>query len=185
MFLGCYIDLWCLVENWFLFLVDWFGLIGWMVLVKLIGVCFGLFLLMVVDCIGLLSGMFVFNGIYDFNVLFYFYFFRWMLLFFVVFIGIWVIVLIVGGDDVVFDLVWDMFINVNVFGDLVYLVCFMGGWEFDLVMKGVILGFNVVDIVYVLVEYIMLFLVVELCFGFFFGYDVGWSIFEVDFSDGV
>lgn len=121
----------------------------------------GLILLEIVVLIGFGVDMFVICGIYDFNVFFYVYFVVCEVFFFVVLMGMWVIFMVVGGVKVVFDLVCDMLVNVNVYGDLVLLVCFMGGCEFECLIGDGLKEFFFVDMDFVLVCVFMLLLVVE------------------------
>lgn len=182
--LGCHTDLWCPSENRFSSLVYRLGLTDRMAPVKPAGALLGSILPAVADSTGLPGKTPVFNGIHDSNASLYPHLLRRKPPFSVVSTGTWVIVLTVGGDNVVPDPDRDTLINVNACGNPVHSARFMGGREFDLVMKGKTPSSGAADIAHVLREKIMLFPAVDPRSGPFPGHDTGWSIPEADLSDG-
>lgn len=149
---GVYMDLWNFDEWYFLFLVWWLGIVDKMVFVEIVFKCINMLNLEVVVFMGLWVGILVVGGIYDLNVLFYFYFLVCEGLYLVVLIGIWVILFVVNSYKKLLNLECDILLNVNVFGDFVLLVWFMGGREFDLIMKEYICYVFERDVFYVLMN---------------------------------
>jgi sugar (pentulose or hexulose) kinase len=123
-------------------------------------------------------------GIHDSNASLYPHLIRRQPPFSVVSTGTWVIVLALGGGRVLLDPCRDTLINVNAFGDPVPSARFMGGREFDMILKGREKGCSEEQIDTVLSREIMLFPAVDPRSGPFQGREYHWSVDETLLSDG-
>lgn len=169
--LGCYIDLWQLWGCCWFGLVECQGWQGFFLLCCDVWVCLGWLYVVFVVCIGLLVDCEVVCGIYDSNVLLLCYLLVLQQGGFcmVLFIGIWLIVVVLGLVMLLLVEVQDMLVNCNVFGKLVFCMCFMGGCEFVVIVGLQLVFFGVVEIEKLLVQQILvLFCFVEIG-GFFVG----------------
>ncbi|WP_299479425.1 FGGY-family carbohydrate kinase [uncultured Roseibium sp.] len=182
--LGCHTDLWSPAKNRYSALVAKLGLTEKMAPVKKAGDRIGKLLPRVAERTGLAENTPVVCGLHDSNASLYPHLLRRTPPFSVVSTGTWVIALAVGGDDVVPDPHRDTLINVNAFGDPVPSARFMGGREFDLVMKGRNAVQGQAGTTRVLRDRIMLFPAVEPRSGPFQGQVARWSIPEEDLTDG-
>ncbi|MBN8182276.1 FGGY-family carbohydrate kinase [Roseibium aggregatum] len=182
--LGCHTDLWCPSENRFSSLVDRLGLEEKMAPVRKAGDRLGSVLQEVVTRTGLPKDIPVACGIHDSNASLYPHLIRRHPPFSVVSTGTWVIVLAIGGRRLLLDPSRDTLINVNAFGDPVPSARFMGGREFDMILKGREKGCSEEQIDTVLSREIMLFPAVDPRSGPFQGREYHWSVDETLLSDG-
>lgn len=182
--LGCHTDLWRPSENRFSSLVDRLGLTDRMAPVHRAGDSLGPLLPDVASRTGLPEDTPVSCGIHDSNASLYPHLIGREPPFSVVSTGTWVIVLAIGGGEVMLDPSRDTLINVNAFGDPIPSARFMGGREFDMILQGREKGCSEREIETVLSHEIMLFPAVDPRSGPFQGREHHWSVDETVLSDG-
>ncbi|WP_306141502.1 FGGY-family carbohydrate kinase [Roseibium sp. MMSF_3412] len=132
---------------------------------------------------GLRPGIPVASGIHDSNASLYPYLLALKGGFSVVSTGTWVISFAVGGQKKTLSPERDTLLNVNAFGDPVPSARFMGGREFDMVMKERVRQASKEDVSRVLANRIQLYPAVDPLSGPFQDLKAGWSTDERALSD--
>jgi sugar (pentulose or hexulose) kinase len=182
--LGCHTDLWNPFDGVFSPLVSRLGLEGRMAPVRKAGDVLGPLLPDVAERAGLPEGIPVACGIHDSNASLYPHLLARQGAFSVVSTGTWVISLSVGAAARNLDPARDTLVNVNALGGAVPSARFMGGREFDLMMKGHDRACTDADVQQVLDRTILLLPAVEPRSGPFQGRTHRWSVDEAGLSDG-
>lgn len=182
--LGCHTDLWDPKQGRYSSLVERLGLAEKMASVQRAIDIAGALLPEVARQAGLPTGLTVASGVHDSNASLLPHLLQREAPFSVVSTGTWVIALSIGGEDVSLDPDRDTLSNVNAFGDPVPSARFMGGREFDTVMKGRPDFCKDAEIKSVLERKVLLLPAVEPRSGPFQGRAARWTIDEADLSDG-
>ena len=182
--LGCHTDLWNPNTNDFSSMVEALGWRQKFAPVKPASNVLGPVLKNIAAQTGLPTNTPVYCGIHDSNASLYPYLLSQSEPFSVVSTGTWVIVMSVGGADVVLDEERDTLINVNALGNKVPSARFMGGREFELLRGGRGYEFNPDDLHSVLKDAVMLFPSVESSSGPFAGRQMHWTHDPSSLSEG-
>ncbi|WP_422037238.1 FGGY-family carbohydrate kinase [Roseibium sp.] len=182
--LGCHTDLWDPHENRYSTLVGKLGLSGKMARLRPANDCLGTLEPYVSKRTGLQPRTPVYCGIHDSNASLLPHLLKRDAPFSVVSTGTWVIAFSIGGHRVKLDPGRDTLMNVNAFGDPVPSARFMGGREFEIIMKARKHAFAKRDADTVIDRQIMLFPAVEPRSGPFQGRQARWNIEESGLSDG-
>lgn len=182
--LGAHTDLWNAREQSFSSLVRRLVITDKMAPVQIAARCTESLKPDVAALTGLSPGIPVACGIHDSNASLYPYLLTRNGPFSVVSTGTWVISFAVAGRKKVLSPERDTLLNVNAFGDPVPSARFMGGREFDLVMKEGDRHASGKDVLRVLESRIQLYPAVDPLSGPFQGAQAGWSVDENALSDG-
>lgn len=182
--LGAHTDLWNPRERRFSTLVRRLGIANKMAPAAIAAKCTNLLKPEIAALTGLRTGIPVASGIHDSNASLYPYLLGLNGAFAVVSTGTWVISFAVGGQEKTLSPERDTLLNVNAFGDPVPSARFMGGREFDLVMKERRRQACEKDVARVLAEEIQLYPAVDPLSGPFQDAQAGWSTDESALSDG-
>nr|WP_319383615.1 FGGY-family carbohydrate kinase [uncultured Roseibium sp.] len=182
--LGCHTDLWDPHENRYSTLVGKLGLSGKMAPLRPANDCLGTLEPGVSKRTGLPPRTPVYCGIHDSNASLLPHLLKRDAPFSVVSTGTWVIAFSIGGRLVDLDPGRDTLMNVNAFGDTVPSARFMGGREFEIVMKDRKHAYARSDADAVLDGQIMLFPAVDPRSGPFQGRQARWNVEESGLSDG-
>ncbi|MEM8704069.1 MAG: FGGY-family carbohydrate kinase [Pseudomonadota bacterium] len=182
--LGAHTDLWNPRERCFSSLVGRLGIANKMAPAQIAAGCTNVLKPEAAALTGLRAGIPVASGIHDSNASLYPYLRALDGAFSVVSTGTWVISFTVGGQDRTLSPERDTLLNVNAFGDPVPSARFMGGREFDLVMKERARDASEEDVSRVLADRIQLYPAVDPLSGPFQDVHTGWSIDEGALSDG-
>ncbi|WP_421979288.1 FGGY-family carbohydrate kinase [Roseibium sp.] len=182
--LGCHTDLWDPHENRYSTLVGKLGLSGKMARLRPANDCLGTLEPDVSKRTGLPPRTPVYCGIHDSNASLLPHLLKRDAPFSVVSTGTWVIAFSIGGHRVKLDPGRDTLMNVNAFGDAVPSARFMGGREFEIIMKARKHAFARRDADTVIDRQIMLFPAVEPRSGPFQGRQAHWSVEDSGLSDG-
>ena len=182
--LGCHTDLWCPRAKSFSSLVDKMDWTDLMAPVAKASDCLGTILPTVAASTGISQGAKVYCGIHDSNASLYAHLAVRQPPFSVVSTGTWVISFAIGGVDAALDPARDTLINVNAFGDPVPSARFMGGREFERMLKGVSRDYRPQDVASVMEREAMLLPAVETRSGPFPGREYSWTVDEALLTDG-
>lgn len=182
--LGAHTDLWNPQDRRFSSLVRRLGLADKMAPAQIAARCTHLLKPDIAAHTGLRAGIPVASGIHDSNASLYPYLLALKGAFSVVSTGTWVISFAVGGRGKDLSPERDTLLNVNAFGDPVPSARFMGGREFDLVMKEGARQASEEDVSRVLAQPIQLYPAVDPLSGPFQGARAGWSVDESALTDG-
>ncbi|AXI45194.1 carbohydrate kinase [Sulfitobacter sp. SK012] len=172
--IGCHTDLWLPHQGKLSELAATLGIAEKIAPVRKSGDVLGTILPEIATATGLAKDTPVVCGIHDSNASLLPHLLTQDGQFSVVSTGTWVVVLTVGGDEVVLDPNRDTLINVNAFGDPVPSARFMGGREFDLIQGEHPFEASEQDVDTVLSEGIMLMPAVENLTGPFQGQHMRW-----------
>lgn len=182
--LGAHTDLWNPEERQFSSLVRRLGIADKMAPVETASKCINTLNPEVAALTGLRAGIPVASGIHDSNASLYPYLLAREGSYSVVSTGTWVISFAVNGHKKLLNPERDTLLNVNAFGDPVSSARFMGGREFDLVMKEHIRHASERDVSHLLANQIQLYPAVDPHSGPFQGASAGWSTDQSTLSDG-
>lgn len=182
--LGAHTDLWNPQERRFSSLVQRLGIADRMAPAQIAAGSTNLLKPEVAALTGLRAGIPVASGIHDSNASLYPYLLALNGSFSVVSTGTWVISFAAGGHEKTLSPERDTLLNVNAFGDPVPSARFMGGREFDLVMKGHDRHASEEDVSRVLSNRIQLFPPVDPLSGPFQDARAGWNVDDNALSDG-
>ncbi|WP_420333579.1 FGGY-family carbohydrate kinase [Roseibium sp.] len=181
--LGAHTDLWNPQERRFSPLVGQLGIANKMAPAHIAARCTNVLKPEIAAVTGVLPGIPVASGIHDSNASLYPYLLALKGAFSVVSTGTWVISFAVGGHKKTLSPERDTLLNVNAFGDPVPSARFMGGREFDMVMKGCVRQASEEDVSRVLANRIQLYPAVDPLSGPFQDLKTGWSTDERALSD--
>ncbi len=182
--LGAHTDLWNPQARRFSSLVGRLGIADKMAPAQVAAKCINQLKPEIAALTGLQAGIPVASGIHDSNASLYPYLLALKGAFSVVSTGTWVISFAVGGQKTTLSPERDTLLNVNAFGDPVPSARFMGGREFDMVMKEGERHASVEDVSRVLSNQIQLYPALDPLSGPFQGMRAGWSVDETTLSDG-
>lgn len=134
--LGCHTDLWEPAHNRFSALVATLDIADKIAPVRLASDVLGPILRSVAEQTGLPPDTPVTSGIHDSNASLLPHLMTRKAPFSVVSTGTWVVVMTMGGADITLDADRDSLLNVNAYGDPVPSARFMGGREFEVIVRG-------------------------------------------------
>lgn len=181
--LGAHTDLWNPQTRRFSSLVGRLGIADRMAPAQVAAKCTNSLKPKIAAVTGLRAGIPVASGIHDSNASLYPYLLALKGAFSVVSTGTWVISFAVGGHKKTLSPERDTLLNVNAFGDPVPSARFMGGREFDLVMKESVRQASQEAVSRILANQIQLYPAVDPLSGPFQDSKAGWSIDEGALSD--
>lgn len=182
--LGCHTDLWNPYEGRYSSLAEQQGWAPLMAPLRGSNEKIGPVLPEIADRTGLSSDTAVVCGIHDSNASLYPHLLNSQSPFAVVSTGTWVICMAIGGHEAILDPSRDSLMNVNGLGQAVPSSRFMGGREFEIMMRDHSQTYDVTDIDHILDQKIMLLPSVEQSSGPFPGRQHSWTIDEAGLSDG-
>lgn len=182
--LGCHTDLWDPHKQNFSTMVNKLGWRKKFAPVRRANEVIGPIVKGVAEKTGLSPGTPVYCGIHDSNASLYPYIVSHEPPFSVISTGTWVIVMSIGGADKSLDEKRDTLINVSANGNKVPSARFVGGREFETMMRGRSHSYSETDIQKVLEKCAMLSPSVEQSSGPFSGQKSNWTIDPGELSDG-
>jgi sugar (pentulose or hexulose) kinase len=182
--IGCHTDLWSPREGIYSELPARLGIEGKIAPVRKSTEVLGHILPDIAEATGLPLETQVSVGIHDSNASLYPHILSQSGAFSVVSTGTWVIVMSVGGDDVLLDPLRDTLVNVNARGQAVPSARFMGGREYEIIQQGHQSNPTVRDIADVLDSSLMILPSVDPRAGPFQGRQMQWSGEEPDIGTG-
>ncbi|AZV76975.1 carbohydrate kinase [Parasedimentitalea marina] len=172
--IGCHTDLWQPHKGEFSDLVEVLDIADKIAPVRKSTDILGTVLPEIANATGLNRGTPVVCGIHDSNASLYPHIVNQKPPFSVVSTGTWVVVMAMGGAELVLDPSRDTLVNVNALGEAVASARFMGGREFETVQKGRRVSVEYVDVEQVLKQEIMLLPAVDPLSGPYQGKEMRW-----------